>query len=120
MRREQGFTLIELLVVIAIVGILSTIAIYQFAVYKRQTFCASVEIDVRNTVTAEEAYFTTYQTYGATPVITLHGSAANTIVTSGMNAGMTGTVIGSSTNCVQPDGKTTFTFYQATGQYSWS
>ena len=119
MRREQGFTLVELLVVIAIVGILSVIGIYQFAAYKMQTFCSSVETDVKNTVTAEEAYFTTYQAYGATPIITSHGTVANGITTT-MNNVSTGTVMGNGTNCVRPDGKKTFTFNQTTGQYVWS
>ena len=119
MREEQGFTLIELLVVIAIVGILAAISISQFAAYKRQTFCSSVETDVKNTVTAEEAYFTTYQAYGATPSITTHGSVANAI-TSSMSNASTGTVVGNSTNCVRPNGTQTFTFDQATGQYTWS
>lgn len=119
MKGEKGFTLVELLVVIAIVGILSTIAIYQFAGYKRHTFCSSVEADVKHFVTAEEAYFATYQAYGATPTVTSHGGVPNNI-TPGMNSAGTGIVTGDSPNCARPDGTTLFTFEQATGQYTWS
>jgi prepilin-type N-terminal cleavage/methylation domain-containing protein len=119
LKNQKGFTLIELLVVVAIIGILAAIAIPQFSAYRAQSFCSSVEADVKNTVTAEEAYFATYQAYGATPIQTTHGTATNTIATT-MNATSTGTVTGSGANCVRPDGTTTFTFDQATGQYAWS
>jgi type IV pilus assembly protein PilA len=119
LKNQKGFTLIELLVVVAIIGILAAIAIPQFASYRAQSFCSSVEADVKNTVTAEEAYFTTYQTYGAAPIITKHGTVANNIATS-MNVGSTGAVTGNSTNCVRPDKKTKFSFSQATGQYVWN
>lgn len=118
MRREQGFTLIELLVVVAIIGILAAIAIPQFAAYRAQSFCASVQADVKNTVLAEERYFTTYQVYGAPPIKTKHGTVVNTI-SSTMNVGSTGSVDGQSTNCVRPDGKTKFVFTQSDGQYVW-
>lgn len=118
LKNQKGFTLIELLVVVAIIGILAAIAIPQFAAYRAQSFCSSVEADVKNTVTAEEAYFTTYQVYGATPITTKHGTVLNNINTS-MSVGSTGTVDGSSTNCVRPDGKTKFVFTQSTGQYAW-
>jgi type IV pilus assembly protein PilA len=121
MRGEKGFTLIELLVVMAIVGILSVIGIYQFAAYKMHTFCSSVETDVKNTVTAEEAYFSAYKAYsgGGIEIKTTHGTATNNIAST-MNNVSTGTVIGNSTNCVRPDGAKTFTFDQASGQYTWS
>ena len=119
LKNQKGFTLIELLVVVAIIGILAAIAIPQFSAYRAQAFCSSVEADVKNTVTAEEAYFTTYQAYGAVPIQTVYSSGANAIATS-MNVGSTGTVIGTGLNCVRPDGTTTFTFDQVTGQYVWS
>ena len=119
LKNQKGFTLNELLVVVAIIGILAAIAIPQFSQYRAQSFCSSVEADVKNTVTAEEAYFATYQVYGAAEVITSHGAVANSIAST-MDPTSTGTVVGTGTNCVRPDGTTTFTFSQATGQYVWS
>ena len=118
LKNQKGFTLIELLVVVAIIGILAAIAIPQFAAYRAQSFCSSVEADVKNTVTAEEAYFTTYQVYGAPEIKTKHGTVENA-VDSTMDVTSKGKVIGTGANCVRPDGKKTFTFDQANGQYTW-
>ncbi len=63
---EQGFTLIELLIVVAIIGILAAIAIPQFAQYRLRAFNSSAMSDARNTRTAEEAVFATFQVYGVT------------------------------------------------------
>ncbi len=60
---RKGFTLIELLIVVVIIGILAAIAIPKFANTKQKAYLASVEEDLRNLVTAEEAYFSTYATY---------------------------------------------------------
>jgi type IV pilus assembly protein PilA len=63
MRKEKGFTLIELLVVIAIIGILAAIAIPQFAEYKTRAFNSRAQSDLRNGLTAEEAYFVDNERY---------------------------------------------------------
>ena len=55
-RRSKGFTLIELLIVVAIIGILAAIAIPKFANTKKKAIVASMKSDLRNLVTAEEAY----------------------------------------------------------------
>jgi prepilin-type N-terminal cleavage/methylation domain-containing protein len=55
--RTAGFTLIELLIVVVIVGILAAIAIPKFAATKDKAKLASVRSDLRNIMTAEEAYF---------------------------------------------------------------
>ena len=63
LRSEEGFTLIELLVVVAIIGILAAIAIPQFAAYRKRGYEAAIKSDLRNSATAEEAYFAQNQTY---------------------------------------------------------
>ena len=64
MLNRRGFTLIELLVVVVIIGILAAIAIPKFAMTKDKAKMASVKTDLRNTMTAEEAYFADYSTFG--------------------------------------------------------
>ena len=54
---RKGFTLIELLIVVVIIGILAAIAIPKFANTKEKAYIASMKCDLRNMVTAEEAYF---------------------------------------------------------------
>ena len=54
---RKGFTLIELLIVVVIIGILAAIAIPKFANTKAKAYIASMKSDLRNLVTAEEAYF---------------------------------------------------------------
>lgn len=65
MKNQKGFTLIELLVVIAIVGILAAIAIPQFAEYKTRAFNSRAQTDLRNGLTAEEAYFVDHEQYAS-------------------------------------------------------
>src|SRR5437660_3450215 len=57
MSNKKGFTLIELLIVVVIIGILAAIAIPKFANTKEKAYLASMKSDLRNLVTAEEAYF---------------------------------------------------------------
>jgi type IV pilus assembly protein PilA len=54
---RKGFTLIELLIVVVIIGILAAIAIPKFANTKEKAYIASMKSDLRNLVTAEEAFF---------------------------------------------------------------
>jgi prepilin-type N-terminal cleavage/methylation domain-containing protein len=56
-QNRKGFTLIELLIVVVIIGILAAIAIPKFANTKQKAYVATVKTDLRNLVTAEEAYF---------------------------------------------------------------
>ena len=54
---RKGFTLIELLIVVVIIGVLAAIAIPKFSNTKAKAYIASMKSDLRNLVTAEEAYF---------------------------------------------------------------
>src|SRR3979411_3059757 len=54
---RKGFTLIELLIVVVIIGILAAIAIPKFANTKEKAYVASMKTDLRNLITAQEAYF---------------------------------------------------------------
>lgn len=70
MRRDhRGFTLIELLIVVVIIGILAAIGITNFGNSKERAMVAAMKTDLRNLVSAEEAFYSNGQTYygGAVP-----------------------------------------------------
>lgn len=60
---KKGFTLIELLIVVVIIGILAAIAIPKFANTKEKAYIATMKADLRNLVTAQEAYFADNSAY---------------------------------------------------------
>ena len=93
MRSTKGFTLIELLIVVVIIGILAAIAIPKFANTKAKAYVASMKADLRNLVTAEEAYFADNVTYASTTAnMQFNISAGNTItVTSASGTGWSAT-----------------------------
>jgi prepilin-type N-terminal cleavage/methylation domain-containing protein len=64
MFNRRGFTLIELLVVVVIVSLLASIAIPKFAATKDKAKLASVRTDLRNVMTAQEAYFADNNAFG--------------------------------------------------------
>ncbi len=97
MYNRKGFTLIELLIVVVIIGILAAIAIPKFAATKDKAKLASVKTDLRNLMTAQEAYFSDYATYAADfgalqakTNTTL--SAGNSSTVAGVASGFTSTV----------------------------
>jgi prepilin-type N-terminal cleavage/methylation domain-containing protein len=70
---KKGFTLIELLIVVVIIGILAAIAIPKFANTKEKAYIASMKADLRNLVTAQEAYFADNTAYGTVADCVLAG-----------------------------------------------
>ena len=66
LNRQKGFTLIELLIVVVIIGILAAIAIPKFANTKSKAYITAMKSDLRNLVTAEEAYFADSSKYTGT------------------------------------------------------
>jgi prepilin-type N-terminal cleavage/methylation domain-containing protein len=54
---RRGFTLIELLIVVVIIGILAAIAVPKYANMKQKGYVTAMKSDLRNLVTAEEAFF---------------------------------------------------------------
>ena len=64
---RKGFTLIELLIVVVIIGILAAIAIPKFANTKEKAYIAAMKSDLRNLVTAEEAFFSDSVKYTSDP-----------------------------------------------------
>src|SRR3989442_3296985 len=94
---RKGFTLIELLIVVVIIGILAAIAIPKFANTKAKAYIASMKSDLRNLVTAENAYFADSVKYTATTACTTPptAGAVNFCVTTGNNLGVVGLAAGS-------------------------
>jgi type IV pilus assembly protein PilA len=91
MFNRKGFTLIELLIVVVIIGILAAIAIPKFAATKDKAKLASVKTDLRNLMTAQEAYFSDYATYGTLANIV---TASNFTLSSGNTGSATGVASG--------------------------
>jgi type IV pilus assembly protein PilA len=90
-KSSAGFTLIELLIVVVIIGILATIAIPKFSATKDKAKLAGVRTDVRNIMTAQEAYWADYTTYATLAQLQ---SATNYTFSSGNTATISSTATG--------------------------
>ncbi len=96
-KSRKGFTLIELLVVVVILGILAAIAIPKFAATKDKAKLATVKTDLKNIMTAQEAYYYDFSTYTAALSSTIFSpSVGNTTSMAGSAASFTATVTNSS------------------------
>ncbi len=84
---RKGFTLIELLIVVVIIGILAAIAIPKFSNTKEKAYLAAMKSDLRNLVTAEEAYFSDFTTYTSTGADANYTTSAGVTVVISVTAG---------------------------------
>jgi type II secretion system protein G len=110
---KRGFTLIELLVVVVILGLLAAIAIPKMSATKDKSKMASVKSDLRNTMTAEEAYFYDFATFGTLSQLMANSnyslSTGNTGTVTATSNGYTatisnGTISSGSTQCTVQSG----------------
>jgi type II secretion system protein G len=90
-KSSAGFTLIELLIVVVIIGILAALAIPKFAATKDKAKLAGVRTDLRNIMTAQEAYWADYTTYATLAQLQ---SATNFSFSTGNTAGISSTASG--------------------------
>lgn len=105
LRNRKGFTLIELLIVVVIIGILAAIAIPKFASTKDQAKRKSLQSDVRNVMTAQEAYFGTYNAYAASlTALGFIASAGNDVTTEPV--GTAGFSVNATNSTISADPKT--------------
>ena len=58
-----GFTLLELMVVVALVGILTAIAVPQYAIYRGRAADAQAKSDLRNAAVSQESHYLTNGSY---------------------------------------------------------
>ncbi len=93
MRDAKGFTLIELVIVVVIIGILAAIAIPKYQNIREKAWLAGMKGDLRNLVTAQEAYFVDHVTYATVLTnVNFTPSPGNTVtITSSAGTGWSAT-----------------------------
>ncbi len=110
---KKGFTLIELLIVVVIIGILAAIAIPKFANTKEKAYLATMKADLRNLVTAQEAYFADHSQYTGTLTTTQYQPSTGVTI-----SGITPGTATFSANAASPAGTTrTCTIQVGTGTF---
>ena len=85
--RRSGFTLIELLMVVVIIGLLASIAIPRFSDTKDRARLATMKSDLRNLVSAQEAYMMDYQTYASDPTTLAFNASPKVTITLASSTG---------------------------------
>ena len=111
MMNKKGFTLIELLIVVVIIGILAAIAIPKFANTKEKAYITAMKSDLRNLVTAEEAYFADWSTYTSALATTSYRNSTGVVLgsitpTTGGFAASVSVLLGQSSAPVRAGGMT--------------
>ena len=85
---RRGFTLIELLIVVVIIGVLAAIAVPKFQNTKGKANAASLRADLRNLITAEEAYFYDNSAYtGSVAALNIRMTSGVTVTFGAATAG---------------------------------
>jgi type IV pilus assembly protein PilA len=109
MRNTKGFTLIELLIVVVIIGILAAIAIPRFASTKEKAYDSAARSDLRNAMSAQEAYFADN--------LASYGAVANLAITTstGVALGGGGSASGYNMSAKHASSAKTFTVAVGTG-----
>ena len=107
MRNEKGFSLLELVTITAIIATLAIIAIPQFANYRSRAFNDSALSDLRNAMTAQEAYFSDNQVYtnSETTLINSYNLSKNSDTQLSISAAANSYTM----TAYQPAGNTTYT-----------
>lgn len=80
---RRGFTLIELLVVVLIIGVLAAVAIPKFSGTRDKAYLASMKSDLRNLLTAQEAYMADRGVYAAGTAALAYNVSSGVTVTIG-------------------------------------
>ena len=103
MKNQKGFTLVELLVTVAIIGVLASMAIPLYSLYKKKAYNAMALSDLRNAFTAQEAYYIDHGEYrscsGTSCDLVLPGFAHSKGVEMDMTAGGDNAFIDEVTSC---------------------
>ena len=91
MRNDRGFTLIEVLVVIVLIGVLSGLAITQYARFRASSYDSKVAAAVRGAATGEEAYYAEHLAYApdVTTLRTVPSDDVHLVITAGNTGNLT-------------------------------